>query len=77
MMSLLELEKGKEGRVVLIQAGSGLINKLDGLGIRPGVRVKKKSVSLVESPILISVGRTQIAIGRGMASKIMVETGKK
>ncbi len=70
---LSQIEAGQSGKVVQIQGGHGLINRLSALGIRPGQRVTKVSSMFMRGPVTIQVDRAQVAIGFGMANKIMVE----
>ncbi len=70
---LSRMEAGQSGIVVQIQGGRGLINRLSALGIRPGQRVTKVSSMFMRGPVTIQVGNAQVAIGFGMASKIIVE----
>ena len=55
-----------------ITGGSGVIEKLAAMGIRPGVKVRKVSNMRGGGPIVMICGRTQVALGRGMAAKIIV-----
>lgn len=50
-----------------------MISRLNALGIRPGQRITKVSSTLMQGPVTIRVGNAQVAIGFGMASKIIVE----
>ena len=70
---LSRLEAGQSGKVVEIQGGQGMINRLSALGIRPGKRVTKVSSMFMRGPVTIQVGNAQVAIGFGMAKKIIVE----
>ena len=72
-MSLSYLEEGQSGRVVKIQGGHGMINRLSALGIRPAQRVTKISSMFMRGPVTIQVGNAQVAIGFGMAKRIIVE----
>jgi ferrous iron transport protein A len=75
MMALIFTEEGKEFEVVSIEGGVNAFKKLKEMGIYPGVKIKVISVS--NGPVIIGLGNTRIAIGRGIASKIMVkEIGK-
>lgn len=67
------MRPGQSGLVVEIKGGFGLINRLNGLGIFPGKRVTKISAMIARGPVTIEVDRVQIAIGFGMAKKIIVE----
>ena len=73
---LSQMEAGHSGIVVQIQGGRGLINRLSSLGIRPGQRITKISSMFMRGPITIQVGNAQVAIGFGMANKVMVELGE-
>lgn len=50
-----------------------MINRLSALGIRPGKRVTKVSSMFMRGPVTIQVGNAQVAIGFGMAKRILVE----
>lgn len=62
---------GQKFRVVSIGCGRGLQHKLISMGLGFG-----KEVEVIRSgrggPFLITVGESRIAIGRGIANKIMV-----
>ena len=70
---LSQMEAGQSGKVVQIQGGRGLINRLNALGVRPGQRVSKISSMFMRGPVTIQVGNAQVAIGFGMAKRIIVE----
>ncbi len=72
---LSRMQVGQSGRVLQIQGGHGLINRLSALGIRPGQRVSKVSSMFMRGPVTIQVGNAQVAIGFGMANRIIVELG--
>ena len=72
-ITLARMQPGQSGIVVQIQGGHGMINRLSALGIIPGKRITKISSMLMRGPVTIEVDRVQVAIGFGMASKIIVE----
>ncbi len=72
---LSRMEAGQSGIVVQIQGGHGLISRLSSLGIRPGQRVTKVSSMFMRGPVTIQIGNAQVAIGFGMANRIIVELG--
>ena len=72
-IALSRMQAGQSGIVVQIQGGRGLVNRLSALGIRPGKRINKISSMFMRGPITIQVDRAQVAIGFGMANRIMVE----
>lgn len=72
-ITLTQMKTGQNGTVVQVQGGRGLVNRLNALGIRPGSRITKLSSMLMRGPITIQVDRAQVAIGFGMAKRIIVE----
>ncbi len=74
--TLAGMQIGQSGIVTQIQDGHGLINRLNSLGIRPGKRITKVSSMIMRGPVTIEVDRAQVAIGFGMAVRIMVELEK-
>ncbi len=70
---LSQMESGQRGKVVLIQGGHGLVDRLMALGVRPGRVITKISSMFMRGPVTIQVGNTQIAIGFGMAKRIVVD----
>ena len=73
---LSQMQTGQSGVVVQIQGGRGLINRLSALGIRPGQRVTKVSSMFMRGPVTIQIGNAQVAIGFGMANRIIMELGQ-
>ena len=72
-ITLRQMQSGQSGKVVEIQGGHGLVNRLSALGIRPGKKITKVSSMLMRGPVIIQSGNTRIAVGFGMANKIIVE----
>lgn len=75
-IDLTRMRQGERGRVIDIQGGWGLLRKMETLGIKQGTEIVKVSSQLMRGPITIRVGNTQVAIGFGMARRIMVEHKK-
>ncbi len=71
--TLAGMQTGQSGVVVQIQGGHGLVNRLNSLGIRSGKRITKISSMIMRGPVTIEVDRAQVAIGFGMANRIIVE----
>ncbi|MCU0607274.1 MAG: fused ferrous iron transport protein A/B [Candidatus Edwardsbacteria bacterium] len=67
-MNLLKLQNGEEADIVSIDGGHGLAERLERLGLRPGVRVRKVSEA---GPVVVAVGSAQVALGRGMAARVV------
>ncbi|MFH1640309.1 MAG: FeoA family protein [Chloroflexota bacterium] len=74
--ALTRMGVGQSGRVVQIQGGYGMVDRLSALGIRPGKRITKVGSMLMRGPVTVEVDRTQVAIGYGMASRIIVDRDK-
>ncbi|HIP89323.1 MAG TPA: ferrous iron transport protein A [Thermococcus paralvinellae] len=68
---LSKMKEGERGVVIDIQGGAGARQRLLGLGITPGtvIRVIKSSPP---GPVIIGVGPSKVALGRGIADKIIV-----
>ncbi len=71
-IALSKMKSGESGIVIQIQGGKGIINRLSALGIRVGQRITKISSMLLRGPVTIQVGSSQVAIGYGMANKVIV-----
>ena len=71
IVPLNSLRPGERGIVVNILGGPTARQRLVGMGLTPGA-----TIQIIEShsygPIIISVGGVRFAIGRGMASKVLV-----
>jgi ferrous iron transport protein A len=63
----------QKGKIVAIEAGRTLTNRFMSMGIYPGSEVTKLSHFIMRGPIAIRVGRTVLALGYGMAHKILIE----
>jgi ferrous iron transport protein A len=70
---LSQMPAGQSAIVVQIHGGHGLMRRLGSLGIRRGQRITKVSSMLMRGPVTIRVGNSQVAIGFGIANKILVE----
>lgn len=72
-MNLIDLKSGQSGKVKRIEGGRALIQRLEALGIRPGRIVKKTSSVFRRGPVTISLGSFEVALGYGMARRVIVE----
>lgn len=73
IIDLTQLEEGESATVVQVAGGHGLKRRLDSLGVRVGKRVTKVSSQLMRGPVTLRVNGFQVALGFGMASKILVQ----
>ncbi len=72
-VTLTKMQRGQSGRVLQIEGGRGMVNRLSALGIMPGKKITKISSMLMRGPVTIEVDRVQVAIGFGMANRIIIE----
>ena len=70
---LTQICKGKSVRVVEITGGHKFKEKIDAIGLRVGSRIIKLSAQVLSGPVTIKIGNTKLAIGHGMAKKILVD----
>ena len=72
MTRLTNLHAGDGVTLVDIEGGRGIRSKLFNLGLTPGIRIKIIAKN-GWGPIVLKVRDGKIAIGRGMAEKILVK----
>jgi len=83
---LSELKPGEKGVIVSIQAltnhrhhrrhGWGFQKRLEDMGLTPGTGITVVKSALFHGPIEILVRGSRLAIGRGMARRILVRVEK-
>jgi len=71
--SLAEMRPGEEGVLVDLQGGFGMVRRLDGLGLRPGKGIRKINAQFLRGPVVISLDNRRVALGYGMARRVIVE----
>ena len=69
---LTELNPGEQGTIIAVRGGRGVQARLRSLGLAKGQTLRKLSALAWGGPVVVEVKRTQVAIGRGMAAKILV-----
>lgn len=72
-LTLSQMDAGQTGLVIQVAGGFGLIRRLEALGIRPGKKVTKISSMFFRGPVTLRIDNAQVAIGFGMANRIIVE----
>jgi len=72
-ITVAKMQAGQTATVVEIRSGHGLTRRLQALGIIPGKRITKVSSMFMRGPVTIQIHNSQVAIGFGMAGKIVVE----
>lgn len=73
MQSLTKFNRGDKIKVIKINAGKRATQRLITMGIVPGNVIEIKRVSSLGGPVLISSKGSEIAIGFGLASKVIGE----
>jgi len=72
LITLAQLKNGQSSTVVEIQGGRRMTDRLNALGIIPGKKITKTSAMLMRGPVTVEVDRVEVAIGFGMASRVVV-----
>jgi ferrous iron transport protein A len=70
--SLSQLSKGERARVSVLDGGRGFNARLAALGFTPGVEVTMIQ-NFGRGPVIVLVRGTRIALGRGEASRVLIE----
>ena len=70
---LTDLKDGQAGIIVSIAGGKNAAKRLADLGLTTGKRIKVLRKTLFSGPVQVEVGGSKLVLGRGLASKIMVE----
>jgi ferrous iron transport protein A len=73
MTPLDRVEENQQVKVLEIQGGWGVRRRLGQLGIHPGDVITVVRYGAFQGPILIQVHGSQVALGRGVASRILVK----
>jgi len=71
-IALVQMREKQKGKIIEVQSGTSLQNRLLSLGVYPGREITKLSQFVLRGPVAIKVGRTVLALGYGMASKIII-----
>lgn len=69
-----QLRPGESGTVRSVDGGRGALRRLEAMGVRPGKLVVKVSNLFMGGPVTVTVDGRQVAMGRGMAARVFVET---
>ena len=75
--SLIEMTKGSHGIIAKIGGGQKLFDRLKPLGVSIGQKISKIDSMIMKGPVIVKIGNSKVAIGRGMASKIIVSINQE
>jgi ferrous iron transport protein A len=73
-MPLAMVRPGELVIVIGVRAGWGLQRKLADMGLTPGIQIRVIN-SQMPGPVLIDLRGSRVALGRGVAQKILVKEG--
>lgn len=73
-MPLAMARPGESVTVIGVKAGLGLQRRLADMGLTPGVPIRVIN-SQILGPVLIDLRGSRIALGHGVAQKILVKEG--
>ncbi len=71
IVPLLSLAPNERGVVVDLMGGSNFRSRLYAMGLAPGAVVKVLG-NYPRGPLIVEVSGTRIALGRGMAARVLV-----
>jgi ferrous iron transport protein A len=72
-ITLDQVNENRKAQVIDIQGGQGIRQRLSQMGIHPGDRITILRYGALRGPLLIEIHGSQVALGRGIASRIIVE----
>lgn len=73
LIYLDQVPENKKVRIIDVQGGWGVRRRLSQMGIHPGDIVTLLKYGAFAGPLLIEVHGFQLALGRNIASRILVE----
>ena len=71
-VSIGSLKQGQCGEISLIRGGYNLFHRLMDLGLKPGAKICAITAAPPSGPVEVSVGSSEIFLGKGIASKVFV-----
>jgi ferrous iron transport protein A len=69
---LVMVKPGESAHIAGVEGGRHLRARLAAMGLNPGALVRVVANSL-HGPFIVALGDTRLALGRGMAHKILVQ----
>lgn len=71
-IALIELGKGEQAEITKIRAGWTATKRLADLGLTPKTKIKVLEKTMMRGPIEIEVRGSKLALGKGLALKVLV-----
>jgi len=72
--SLIDIEDGATAIIISITGGKMITKRLADLGLKSGTQIKVIRRTWFSGPVQIEVCGSRLVLGRGLASKIIVES---
>lgn len=70
---LADCRSSAEVRIIRVDAGRGAVRNLNNMGLFPGITVRVVRKSRLGGPVIVDSRNTEVAIGRRLANRIIVE----
>lgn len=77
LVSLCEVKTGSSAKVSFIRGGHRILQRLLDMGLTPGTSIKVERSAPFKGPIEICVRGSKLALGRGIAANVFVESTEK
>jgi DtxR family transcriptional regulator, Mn-dependent transcriptional regulator len=77
LVSLCEVKTGSSAKVSFIRGGHRILQRLLDMGLTPGTSIKVERSAPFKGPIEICVRGSKLALGRGIAANVFVESTDK
>ena len=71
--SLTDMKEGQTGVIISVLGGRIAAKRLADMGLTPGTEIRVIRRTLFKGPVQIEVRGSGLVLGRGLASRIMVE----
>jgi ferrous iron transport protein A len=76
LCALTDLAEGEKSVMIRAVGGFGLVRRLAEMGLTPGVEIKLLRKGSFGGPVEIEVRGVALALGRGVASRVLVKPVK-
>lgn len=73
MISLAEMKVNSTGVITQLAEGAQFRAKMHSLNFRIGKKIRIIGKSILNSPVVVEVDNTRVAVGMGMAQKVFLE----
>jgi DtxR family Mn-dependent transcriptional regulator len=75
IINLADMQSGQDGEVISLDAGREAKRRLEAMGLTPGTKIRIARTAPFGGPVEITVRGSCLALGRGMANRILVKVG--